>query len=103
MNRDWATGKEEEEEELTSCCCRDTQETGGFISADARMRFHLEFIEREGKICCHKHEDDFDESAGHHQKNKLHFSDPLRKVFTLLEMKKSYSSLHMHTNFRDEG
>ena len=59
-----------EEEEVTSCCCSDADGTGGFISAVTRMMLHLEFIEqRMGDLLARFHEDDFDVSAGHRQKN----------------------------------
>lgn len=86
MNRDWATSMEE-----------DARDTGGFSRADGRMRVHLEFTKREwGHWLSCMPEDDFDVSAGHHQKNRLHLSEALRKVFTLMEMRKAHSSPHMH-------
>lgn len=49
INRDWSAGTEEEEDddeqELTSCCCRDAEGIAGFVNANARMRFHMEFTE----------------------------------------------------------
>lgn len=87
LNRDSAGGMEEEEV-LTSCCCRDTKRTGGFISAHARMRFHLESTEQSvGDSSSHFREDNFEVSAGHRQRNLQSFQ-PLRKDFTLLLMKK---------------